>query len=301
MSDAQSERSSRPLHFVAVGHTDVGLQREINEDAFCILSKYNLFLVADGMGGHQAGDVASRTAMHAIAEFFEHTASEDGTWPFSFDPYLSFEENRLVTGLKVANRRIFELSMTHREMHGMGTTVVGALYAPQRGRLYIANVGDSRAYRIRDGQIVQLTRDHSLVNEHLMMLPELTEEQLQELPRNVITRALGMHEDITVDLVHDEPRPGDRYLLCSDGLSGMVPDAAILRIVEECGEDIELAVQRLIEAANAAGGEDNITVVCVLFLEGEPLGPPPPTVMAGGTALDMALAELPDPTGPSEG
>ena len=256
------------MHFVASGHTDVGLMREANEDAFLILARHNLFVVADGMGGHEAGDVASRLAVQSIAEFFESTATEDGTWPFSFDPHLSFEENRLVTGVKVANRRIFETSMRHREMHGMGTTVVGALYSPSRQRLYVAHVGDSRAYRIRDGEIVQLTRDHSLVNEHLMMSPELSEEDADFPPRNVITRALGMNDSVTVDLVHDEPRPGDRYVLCSDGLSGMIPDAAIRHIVEEAGDDVEKASRDLVDAANSAGGEDNITVVVVMFLDG---------------------------------
>ncbi len=256
------------MHFVAAGHTDVGLLREANEDAFLILARHNLFLVADGMGGHEAGDVASRMAVQAMAEFFESTATEDSTWPFSFDPHLSFDENRLVTGVKVANRRIFEASMRHREMHGMGTTVVGALYSASRERLFVAHVGDSRAYRIRGEEILQLTRDHSLANEHQMMMPDMAEDDPNFPPRNVITRALGMGEDVTVDLVHDEPRPGDRYVLCSDGLSGLVPDAAIRLIVEESGDDVERAVHALVDAANAAGGEDNITVVVVLFLKG---------------------------------
>jgi len=253
------------MNFVAAGLSDVGLQREHNEDSFCILPEHRLFVVADGMGGHRAGDVASQMATHAIAAFFEQTATADATWPFSFDPHLSFEENRLVTGIKLANRKIFEASVKHREVHGMGTTVVGALYSKDRSKLYVAHVGDSRAYRIRDGEIVQLTRDHSLVNDYLLVMPDMSDEQREELPKNVITRALGMQDSVAVDMVPDDPRPGDVYLLCSDGLSGMITDPQIFDIVEKAGDDMELASAELIKAANDHGGEDNITVVTMLF------------------------------------
>lgn len=255
------------MNFIAAGLSDVGLQREINEDSFCILPEHRLFVVADGMGGHRAGDVASKMATHAIAGFFQATAAEDATWPFSFDPQLTIDENRLLTGIKLANKQIFEASVRHREVHGMGTTVVGALFSKDRRRFYIAHVGDSRAYRVRDQEIVQLTRDHSLVNDYLLVMPDMSDEQREELPKNVITRALGMQDSVAVDLVPDEPRPGDFYLLCSDGLSGMITDAQIRDIVAGSGRDPEKAARDLVYAANAHGGEDNVTVVVVLLTE----------------------------------
>jgi serine/threonine protein phosphatase PrpC len=249
------------MNIIAAGLSDVGQQREHNEDSFCILPEYGLFVVADGMGGHRAGDVASKMATHAIASFFQATSKEDATWPFHFDPHLSVEENRLITGVKVANKRIYEHSMRYREVHGMGTTVVGALFARERGRMYVAHVGDSRAYRVRKGEITQLTRDHSLLNDYLLVMPDMTQEQRDELPKNVITRALGMQDSVVVDLVPDQPSEGDVYVLCSDGLSGMMTDEVIRDLVVEAQGDVQAAAHALVERANANGGEDNVTVV----------------------------------------
>ncbi|MEM6955289.1 MAG: Stp1/IreP family PP2C-type Ser/Thr phosphatase [Myxococcota bacterium] len=249
------------MNFVAAGLTDVGLQREHNEDCFSVLPKHSLFIVADGMGGHRAGDVASQMATRTMESFFDATDKEDATWPFSFDPHLSIAENRLITSIKLANRRIFEASVQDEEVHGMGTTVVGALFAKEASRFYIAHVGDSRAYRIRRGQISQLTRDHSLVNDFLLVMPDMPESQRAEIPSNVITRALGMQSSVAVDMVPDEPEAGDVYVLCSDGLSGMLTDDAIRDVCVQAGDDIEKAAQDLIAAANENGGEDNITVV----------------------------------------
>jgi protein phosphatase len=250
------------MRAVAAGLSDVGLQREHNEDSFVVMEEYDLFVVADGMGGHRAGDVASRLATETISEFFRSTANEDVTWPFHFDTNLSEEENRLLTGIRVANRQIFERSTRSREYHGMGTTVVGAMFSPKKQRMYIGHVGDSRCYRIRDGQIRLMTRDHSLINDYLLAMPDLTDEQKSELPKNVITRALGMQDHVVVDLQHDDPRPGDTYVLCSDGLSGMVSDGDIQLIVTGAG-NVRDACLRLIERANERGGEDNITAVLI--------------------------------------
>ncbi|WP_275935412.1 Stp1/IreP family PP2C-type Ser/Thr phosphatase [Sorangium sp. So ce726] len=242
--------------------TDVGLQRDHNEDSYAVLSEYDLFIVADGMGGHRAGDVASKLATESIADFFRSTSREDATWPFHFDTSLSEEENRLQAGIRVANRQIFERSIRSRDCAGMGTTVVGALFSKKKNRIYVGHVGDSRAYRVRKGSISQLTRDHSLFNDYIMAMPELTEEQRAELPRNVITRALGMHDSVSVDLISDEPQPGDVYLLCSDGLSGMLSDDQILHIVSSTEEVPEMC-RRLIAKANENGGEDNITALVI--------------------------------------
>lgn len=250
------------LRAVAAGISDVGLQRDHNEDSFAILNDQELYVVADGMGGHRAGDVASRLATDSMVEFFRATAAEDVTWPFHFDSRLSEEENRLLTGIRIANRQIIERSLRSRECHGMGTTIVGALFSPAKGKMFIGHVGDSRAYRVREGKIAQLTRDHSLVNDYLLAMPELTEEQRSELPKNVITRALGMQDHVTVDLQSDDAQPGDLYVLCSDGLSGMIDDTEILDVIGG-NEDIAEACRRLVALANEHGGEDNITAVIV--------------------------------------
>ncbi|HZF50378.1 MAG TPA: Stp1/IreP family PP2C-type Ser/Thr phosphatase [Polyangiaceae bacterium] len=254
------------MRAIASGMTHVGLQREHNEDSFAVLVEYGLFIVADGMGGHKAGDVASRLATDSMAEFFRTTSQDDVTWPFHFDTSLTEEENRLLAGIRVANRQIFERSVRSRDCAGMGTTIVGALYSKQKNRLFVGHVGDSRAYRIRGGVIEQLTRDHSLLNDYLAAMPDLTEEQRAELPRNVITRALGMHDHVVVDLMNDEPQAGDVYLLCSDGLSGMMSDGEILRIVRSNDDTAEIC-RRLIAKANENGGEDNITALVIRFDE----------------------------------
>jgi protein phosphatase len=258
------------MRAIASGLTDVGLQRDHNEDSYAVLSEYDLFIVADGMGGHRAGDIASRLATDSIAEFFRSTSQEDATWPFHFDTSLSEDENRLVTGIRVANRRIFERSIRSRDCAGMGTTVVGALYSRKKNRIFVGHVGDSRAYRVRSFAIEQLTRDHSLINDYLSAMPELSEEQRAELPRNVITRALGMQDSVSVDLMSDEPHLGDVYLLCSDGLSGMLSDEQILGIVLSTTDTDEIC-RLLVAKANESGGEDNITVLVVRFEDASPV------------------------------
>jgi protein phosphatase len=256
------------MRAVAAGLSDVGLQREHNEDSFVVLKEYDLFVVADGMGGHRAGDVASRIATETISEFFRTTANEDITWPFHFDTNLSEEENLLLTGIRVANRQIFERSTRSRECHGMGTTVVGAMFSPKKRRMYIGHVGDSRCYRVRAGDIRLLTRDHSLINDYLLAMPDLTDEQKSELPKNVITRALGMQDHVVVDLQHDDPLLGDVYILCSDGLSGMVSDDEMRQIIGGTS-DIREACRRLIQRANDRGGEDNITAILIKIEDSE--------------------------------
>jgi PPM family protein phosphatase len=200
-------------------------------------------------------------------DFFRASISDEFTWPFHFDAHLSEEENRLLTGIRIANRQILDQSARSRECYGMGTTVVGALFSPSKGKMYIGHVGDSRLYRVRGGQIAQMTRDHSLVNDYLLAMPELTEEQRSELPRNVITRALGMQDHVMIDVQCDDAKVGDKYVLCSDGLSGMIDDIDILRVVQSVG-DIQEACRKLVALANEYGGEDNITAV-IVRIDGE--------------------------------
>ncbi len=257
------------MNFMAAGLSDVGLQREHNEDSFCILSEHRLFVVADGMGGHRAGDIASRMATREMTTFFDATSvdGDGGDWPAEDDSRLTPDQNRLVSAVKLANQRIFQASIQNRSVQGMGTTVVGALFVRDDRKIHIVHVGDSRAYRVRDGGITQLTRDHSLLNDYLLVMPNLTDAQKERLPTNVITRALGMQDGVAVDLYFENVEPGDVYVLCSDGLNGMVSDDRILDIVHNTDPDVETAAKALIAQANNNGGEDNITVVVVRITE----------------------------------
>jgi protein phosphatase len=257
------------MNFIAAGLSDVGLQREHNEDSYCILSEHRLFVVADGMGGHRAGDVASHMATREMTAFFDATNvdGDDVEWSADEDSRLTPEQNRLVSAVKLANQRIFQTSVDNRSVQGMGTTVVGALFTREDRKIHIAHVGDSRAYRVRAGNITQLTRDHSLLNDYLLVMPNLTDAQRERLPSNVITRALGMQDGVAVDLYFEDVEAGDAYVLCSDGLNGMVSDDRILDIVSSAGSDVETAAKALVAQANQNGGEDNTTVVVVRITE----------------------------------
>jgi protein phosphatase len=242
------------------GDTHVGMKRDHNEDSFYLPINERLAIVADGMGGHAAGEVASRLAVDTVVGYFlatQHT--QPLTWPFKVDRDSKLDINRMVIGIKLANQAIFDASEKAMESHGMGTTLVAALFLDKR--LIIGHVGDSRLYRIREGIIEQLTEDHSLLNDYVRM-KHLTEEEIDKFPhKNVIVRALGMKSTVEVDVIQDTPRIGDLYVLCSDGLSGMVPDDKIVSLVEE-QSDLDLLCEHLITEANMAGGQDNITVVC---------------------------------------
>ena len=257
------------MNFIAAGLSDVGLQREHNEDSFCILPEHRLFVVADGMGGHRAGDIASRMATSEVKAFFDATdVDADGdSWPAQGKAELHPDQSRLVSAVKLANQRIFQASLRNRSVQGMGTTIVGALFDRAERKLHVAHVGDSRAYRVRSGEITQLTRDHSLLNDYLLVMPNLSEAQKQRLPSNVITRALGMQDAVAVDVCTEGVEAGDVYVLCSDGLNGMVGDERILDLVHGADGDIERAAKGLVAEANQNGGEDNVTVVLVQIAE----------------------------------
>jgi len=176
---------------------------------------------------------------------------------------MSFDENRLITGVKLANRRVFETAQSDARYRGMGTTLVSL--ACGGNAAFMSHVGDSRGYVIVDGTIKQVTEDHSLLNDYLKV-HKLTPEEIEHFPhKNVIVRALGMKDTVVVDVNRLDPKPGEVYLLCSDGLSGMVQDDGLLEIVSAGGDDLEKTCQELIARANANGGVDNITVVLVQF------------------------------------
>jgi protein phosphatase len=246
------------------GTSDVGRKRTQNEDAYLLLPEESLFCVADGMGGHASGEVASRIAVEEMAEFFRTTGrDEDATWPFKMDPARAYDENRLLTGVKLANLRIFERGASDQRLRNMGTTIVALSFPRNGGAVLVGHVGDSRAYLLRDGGIRQITEDHSLLNDYKKSRA-LTPEEIEAFPhKNVIVRALGMKDVVEVDLLREELQDGDVLLLCSDGLSGMVPDERIAEIVRGHPRDLRGAAQALVDAANEAGGQDNVTCVLV--------------------------------------
>jgi len=244
---------------IVAGETNVGMKRSHNEDSFAVIEDDHLYVVADGMGGHASGEVASKMAIDTLREFFQATSADpEATWPYKMDKSRGYEENRLITSVKLANLRIYENAQRDPKLRGMGTTLVGILVIDEG--VLIAHVGDSRAYRLRDGQMEQLTEDHSLLNDYIKM-KKLSEEEIKNFPhKNVIVRALGMKESVKVDTMLDPPKPGDVYILCSDGLSGPVTDDEIREIVTST-QDMKEACNTLIERANTNGGPDNITAV----------------------------------------
>jgi protein phosphatase len=231
----------------AVGRTDPGLKRKHNEDAYTILENYHLFVIADGMGRHAAGEIASKLCVDAVREAFEK-----GTRPtWTPDGALPKRAAQLRSSIQLANEKIFEQSHEVDEYAGMGTTVVSAFFSPNNQRVYIAHVGDSRCYRMRDGKLTQITKDHTL-----------GAAGIQGKSSSVLSRAVGIEEHVDVDLNMESPLPGDVYLLCSDGLSRMVEDEQIQATVASM-RDLDACVAKLIEMANARGGRDNITAILI--------------------------------------
>jgi protein phosphatase len=240
--------------------SDPGLRRTMNEDTWCARPDLGLFVVADGMGGHAAGEVASRVAVEAIAEFTVDTASADRhrTWPFPYDPRVSLNANRLKAAFRIANRRIASVAADATDLRGMATTACSVLFGNSTAS--VAHVGDSRVYLLRGGQLRQVTLDHSWVEEQVragVMDPNAAREHPW---RNVVTRALSGGEDPEADVVELELEPGDRLLLCSDGLSSVVSDEEIQTLLG-ADKSLESICASLVEAANAAGGPDNITAL----------------------------------------
>lgn len=250
------------MRIEVAGTTHVGMKRSHNEDNLLLMPELNLFCVADGMGGHSHGEVASRIAVDELAAFFRMTAQdEEVTWPYKLDKERSYNENRLATGIKLANRKIFEQQGNDVKFKGMGTTIVTVFFTEDAA--VVAHVGDSRLYLLRDQTLRQVTEDHSLVNDYAKQR-KLTPGELEsfrEKYKNVIIRALGMKDTVQVDLGRVEAEEGDVFLLCSDGLSTMLPDEQIQRALLS-SPDLALVCEKLVSLANAAGGADNVT--CVL-------------------------------------
>ena len=241
--------------------SDPGLKRTSNEDSYSTRPDVGLFVVADGMGGHVAGEVASRVAVEAIEAFIHETAGADKnrTWPFPFDPTVSLEANRLRAAFRLANRKIASAIADSQDLRGMATTASAVLVGPEGAS--VAHVGDSRVYVLRDGALEQLTHDHSWVEEQVRAGTLSPTAARQHPWRNVVTRALSGGEDPEVDVTEVSPRPGERYLLCSDGLFTVVTDSRIAEILGDKKAPLDAIARALVAAANEAGGPDNITAL----------------------------------------
>jgi protein phosphatase len=231
----------------SAARTDVGMKREHNEDSFLVNEDLGLYVVCDGMGGHAGGETASRLAVQTIErELLSARLRSD-------DPFTVRE------AVEGACAAVFRTSRANPELAGMGTTCISLLV--KNGQALIGHVGDSRAYLVREGDVYQLSEDHSLVNEQVRAGLLSEEEARHSRLKNIITRSVGFEEDVLVDVMGVETRPGDRFLLCSDGLSNLVDNDEIRDTLLQT--ELEEVPQKLIALANSRGGEDNITVVAV--------------------------------------
>jgi len=252
--------------------TDPGLRRSSNEDFYFTRPDLGLFVVAYGKGGHVAGEVASRVAVETIQTFIAETAGADKnrTWPFPFEPAISLEGNRLKAAFRLANRKLANEMADKADLRGMATTASAVLTGQKSACL--AHVGDSRIYAMdvfNGGSLEQLTHDHSWVEEQVRA-GTLTEAAARQHPwRNVVTRALSGGTDPDIDTVEIAPKPGERFLLCSDGLSGVIARETIEGVLGDRALSLEEVCDRLVAAANEGGGPDNVTALVIEIAPGD--------------------------------
>jgi serine/threonine protein phosphatase PrpC len=248
------------MNFKGYGATDVGKVREKNEDSFLVDDERRLYMVADGMGGHAGGAFASKRVVELVKEeMIRLEKSQNTTQPWKGEGQKTLSQIRLQHAIQTANEDLINQSLKDSQLRGMGTTLTAIQFDERFANL--SHVGDSRAYLIRDGKIRQLTEDHSWVQEQVRA-GVLTEEEARNHPlKNIITRSVGHERELNVDLIKEEYRVNDRYLICSDGLSNMIEDKEIQDIIQEL--ELEAAVKRLVERSLEEGGYDNITVVTV--------------------------------------
>ena len=246
----------------AQGLTDPGRKRKSNEDSMQFDPGMGFAVVADGMGGHQSGEVASQLAVETLQGFVTRAHRDrDLTWPFGLTAGRSFEANCLSTGIRLANQSVYRAAAKRDELAGMGTTIVAAL--ARDGRLTYAGVGDSRVYLFRDSRLRQLTRDDSWVEAAIgQRLIDAADREVHPF-RHVLTKAVGLQEDVEFEVGEERIQAGDRVLLCSDGLTTALLDQRIEEVLRLYAEDLEAACRALVTAANEAGGPDNVTVVLV--------------------------------------
>jgi protein phosphatase len=279
----------------AAGRTDQGKRRQHNEDALLVREDLGLFVVADGAGGHNAGEVASALAARSMENYFGATIRATHALPELNSFGTPNGARRLSAAVHKANRDVVEIARTSPRHRGMGTTVVAACFSPRSGLMHVAHVGDSRCYRLRAGDFELLTQDHSLLTDVLEQRPELEDEVLSRLPKNIVTRALGLDKQLRVSVRSFSVVRGDRYLLCSDGLSGPVPGNELAALLAKAEPPADTAEQ-LVGLANRKGGPDNIAALVIDCQGGHPSGlpadsvPPPP-----GEERELAVEELSDP------
>jgi protein phosphatase len=238
--------------------------RETNEDSFIIDEGLQLFVVADGMGGHNAGEVASRLAVEAIAGFIRRSGHDaDFTWPCGIDPTLSFDGNRLRTAVQLANRRVFRAAESSDDYSGMGTTVASVLVSGRR--IVVGNVGDSRVYTLTDGTLRQITRDDSWAAMRLAQENGPgAGAQAPDPMRSVLTSALGAREQTDIHITEEDLEQGEVLLMCTDGLHGVVDDDTLRGLLSDAA-DLEALARTLLEAAAARGSRDNITALVARY------------------------------------
>lgn len=242
------------------GATDVGAKRAKNEDYYAILDTDELFILADGMGGHASGQVASRLATEHIIEFLTVTCRAPGfDWPYPVQEGMTFEEQAVSNAIQFANERTYLESLEDTQLEGMGTTICVLLGVGDR--LVLGHVGDSRIYRYRNGELQQMTRDHSLLN-HYLDIGAISPDEVGEFKsKNVIVRAVGLKDNVDPEVQMVPRQPGDIYLMCSDGLTDLVEDWVIQATIASESDDLEEVGRRLLRLAYQGGGKDNTTVV----------------------------------------
>jgi protein phosphatase len=264
----------RNIKLVAACGTDIGQNRKHNEDSVLVRADIALFVLADGAGGHNAGNVASALATSCVAKAFEASARAfpEGPDVEQIGPALA---RRLAAAIQRANKEIVEIAKSSHRYHGMGTTVVAIVFSPDGQLVHIAHVGDSRCYRLRGAILEALTQDHSLMNDVLELRPDIDDGAILKLPKNVVTRALGMEESLRVSVRTLRVVPGDRYLLCSDGLWDPLDDESMGVILGRAITPDEM-VRAFIDNALLVGADDNIGVVVVACepAEGSQAQPP---------------------------
>jgi len=280
------------MDLTASGETDRGLVRESNEDALLVRSDLGLYVVADGAGGHNAGNVASAMAITAVAKHIEASEPADIERPERDVFGIWTAARRLAVSVQRANTAVMDIAQTSNKYRGMGTTIVCALFNAETGRLHLAHAGDSRCYRLRADALECLTIDHSILTDIVEQFPEIDDEAMARLPRKAVTRALGMDAALRVSVRSLQARPGDRYLLCSDGLTGEINDDKITQLLGS-GKNVSDAARALVHAAKEAGGRDNVTAL-VVECRGTPTVPrrvltPPGGRKAMGTIPDVVI------------
>jgi protein phosphatase len=244
--------------------SDAGPVRKNNEDSWAVEADLQLYVVADGMGGHSAGEVASRLAVEALVGFIRRSHEDtDVSWPYGIDPGLSLQANRLRTAINLANRRVFRAAESHDDYTGMGTTIVAALVV--RDRLIVGSVGDSRLYLLTGGVLVQMTQDDTWAATMLAEQGGADPAALAHHPmRHVLTNVLGARDATNVHMSEHVLQAGDTVMLCSDGLYGAVDDPTLLQIMQQ-GGGLDAVADRLVQTAIEKGTRDNITALVVRY------------------------------------